>query len=87
MIIRQLPTIRALDELASPTAKRQMKELIVSEQPNQGFYKLPSYPPYAVPFGDTKIVVVLDGPSADTRVLKKAFAPRVCCQPFPLFVV
>ena len=48
MIIRQLPTIRALDELPSPTAKRRMKELIVSEQPNQGFYKLPSYPHFIV---------------------------------------
>jgi hypothetical protein len=34
----------------------------VSERPNHGFYKLPSYPPYALPLGDTEIVVVSDGP-------------------------
>ena len=34
----------------------------MSERPNHGFYKLPSYPPYALPLGDTEIVVVSDGP-------------------------
>jgi hypothetical protein len=92
MIIRQLPTIRALDELPSPTAKRQMKELIVSEQPKQGFYKLPSYPPYAVPFADTEIVVVSDGPCADTdslsmRLLLACVASHFRCSWFEKGVV
>jgi hypothetical protein len=39
-----------------------MKEPILSEQVNQIFYKLHSYPPYTLPFGDTEIVVVSDGP-------------------------
>jgi glyoxylase-like metal-dependent hydrolase (beta-lactamase superfamily II) len=39
-----------------------MKEPIMSEQVNLIFYKLHSYPPYALPFWDTEIVVVSDGP-------------------------
>ena len=39
-----------------------MKELILNEQINQTYYKLPSHPRYSLPFGNTEIVVVADGP-------------------------
>jgi hypothetical protein len=55
MIICQLQTIPSLDELPS-NLKRVMKQLILSEQINQTFYKLQSHPATLCHLGIPKLL-------------------------------